>query len=94
MSQADIVSSVVEALRHRSIMQVRVAAPGGMREFSIEPYSMRERGRALFLFGWLLGAGRVAAIPVSEIQDIRATGQTFDPRYLIEVEEAPLRGAA
>lgn len=51
----------------------------------VEPYSLRRAGTGnVLLYGWEQGSTHIKAFITSKMDDVRATGTPFNPRYQIE----------
>ncbi|MDR3774943.1 MAG: nucleotidyl transferase AbiEii/AbiGii toxin family protein [Terracidiphilus sp.] len=62
-----------------------------------EPYSLRRAQSTgnLLLYAWEEASGQVKAFNVAKISSLRVTGQSFDPRYHIELSSgSPIRPAS
>ncbi len=64
----------------------------------VEPYSVRQAGTGnVLLHGWEIATGQIKAFKIDEMHNVRTSGQSFTPRYSIDVatvSPAPGRSAA
>ena len=74
-----------EARAHRTVM-IDAREKDGSREIrEIEPYSLRPGKTQTLLMFWCLKKNGMRSVLVRNILEARVTGNTFNPRYPIEL---------
>jgi predicted DNA-binding transcriptional regulator YafY len=75
----------IEARAHRTVMIDGVKKDGTKERREIEPYSVRDGKDEDLLFFFCLKRQEMRSLLLSNILSAKATGNSFEPRYEIEL---------
>jgi predicted DNA-binding transcriptional regulator YafY len=84
-----VYDSLIEAMQNKKVIAFEYVDKSGVAtQRSIEPYEVKQRGNALYVYGHCLEKDAIRQFDLSRIGGFETTQFEYEPRYEIKVPEA------